>query len=213
MLEITCRGLYAFGHDLKIRLCLNRDVSPSELTIRPSNPNVMKPILRSTQLSMQFLPLIYVKMPTTVAILTFIRRIHSPSDRIKQGFISFRNLVVWANEMSCSAVLSMKKFYNLMIKTFALEMNGYLLHNLVESIRQVITMASNLDPDQDLQNVGPDLDPNRLTLWFFLQKVNFCYPFWKPCRSRPAGFCNPLRRFHIKEWQVLINKWINKLIN
>ena len=66
--------------------------------------------------------------------------------------------------MSCSAVLSMKKFYNLMIKTFALEMNGYLLHNLVESIRQVITMASNLDPDQDLQNVGPDLDPNRLTL-------------------------------------------------
>ena len=25
--------------------------------------------------------------------------------------------------------------------------------------------ANSLNPDQDRQNVGPDLDPNRLTLW------------------------------------------------
>ena len=30
--------------------------------------------------------------------------------------------------------------------------------------RLLITSANCLDPDQDLQNVGPDLDPNRLTL-------------------------------------------------
>ena len=28
----------------------------------------------------------------------------------------------------------------------------------------LITFANSLDPDQDRQNVGPDLDPNRLTL-------------------------------------------------
>ena len=30
--------------------------------------------------------------------------------------------------------------------------------------RLLITFANSLDPDQDRQNVGPDLDPNRLTL-------------------------------------------------
>ena len=29
----------------------------------------------------------------------------------------------------------------------------------------LITFANSLDPDQDRQIVGPDLDPNRLTLW------------------------------------------------
>ena len=29
--------------------------------------------------------------------------------------------------------------------------------------RLLITFANSLDPDQDRQNVGPDLDPNRLT--------------------------------------------------
>ena len=27
------------------------------------------------------------------------------------------------------------------------------------------TFSNSLDPDQDRQNVGPDLDPNSLTLW------------------------------------------------
>ena len=30
--------------------------------------------------------------------------------------------------------------------------------------RLLITFANSLDPDQDRQNVGPDLDPSRLTL-------------------------------------------------
>ena len=30
--------------------------------------------------------------------------------------------------------------------------------------RLLITFANSLDPDQAKQNVGPDLDPNRLTL-------------------------------------------------
>ena len=31
--------------------------------------------------------------------------------------------------------------------------------------RLLITFANSLDPDQDRQDVGPDLDPNCLTLW------------------------------------------------
>ena len=30
----------------------------------------------------------------------------------------------------------------------------------------LITFANSLDPDQDQQNTGPDLDQNRLTLWY-----------------------------------------------
>ena len=42
----------------------------------------------------------------------------------------------------------------------------------------LITFANNLDSNQAGQNVGPDLDPNCLTLWWyswkiFLKKVNF----------------------------------------
>ena len=42
--------------------------------------------------------------------------------------------------------------------------------------RLLITFANSLDPDQDRQNVGPDLDPNFLTLWqcsgsIFLKKL------------------------------------------
>ena len=32
------------------------------------------------------------------------------------------------------------------------------------------TFANSLDPDLARQNVGPDLDPNRLTLWWYSQK-------------------------------------------
>ena len=34
---------------------------------------------------------------------------------------------------------------------------------LVATCRLLITFANSLDPDQDRQNVGPDLDPNYLT--------------------------------------------------
>ena len=45
------------------------------------------------------------------------------------------------------------------------------------SLLSLITFGNSLDPDQDQQNVGPDLDPNSLTLMIFLkeffEKVDF----------------------------------------
>ena len=41
----------------------------------------------------------------------------------------------------------------------------------------LITIASSLDPDQDRQNVGLDLDPNCLTYWSCSWK-NFLYKFF-----------------------------------
>ena len=35
---------------------------------------------------------------------------------------------------------------------------------LAATCRLLITFANSFDPDQDRQNVGPDLDPNPLTL-------------------------------------------------
>ena len=37
--------------------------------------------------------------------------------------------------------------------------------------RLLITFANSLDPDQDRQNVGPDLDPNYLTLIVFPKEI------------------------------------------
>ena len=39
----------------------------------------------------------------------------------------------------------------------------------------LITFANSLDPDQAQQNVGSDLDPNCLTLWWYSWKMIF----WK----------------------------------
>ena len=41
----------------------------------------------------------------------------------------------------------------------------------------LITFANNLDIDQDLQNFGPDLDPNHLTLIWFLKEILDVYSF------------------------------------
>ena len=35
----------------------------------------------------------------------------------------------------------------------------------------LITFANSLDPDEARQNVGPDLDPNCLTLWRYSRKI------------------------------------------
>ena len=37
--------------------------------------------------------------------------------------------------------------------------------------RLLITFANSLDPDQALHLVGPDLDPNCLTLWWYTWKI------------------------------------------
>ena len=41
---------------------------------------------------------------------------------------------------------------------------GILIMSLPTECRLLITFANSLDPDQARQNVGPDLDPNFLTL-------------------------------------------------
>ena len=67
----------------------------------------------STQLTMTFILLVNIKMPTILGILTFISRINTPSECIKQGetfifqhFLKF----LWAVEISCSAELNEKSF-------------------------------------------------------------------------------------------------------
>ena len=75
-----------------------------------SGPEVIKLFPFSTQLSMKFILLIYVEMPTFVGILTYISMINTTSERLKARnfFIcwSFSSLSV---EISCSVELSMKK--------------------------------------------------------------------------------------------------------
>ena len=46
-------------------------------------PEVIKLVPCSTQLSMKFILLINVKMPTTVGILTFISMINTTAERLK----------------------------------------------------------------------------------------------------------------------------------
>ena len=43
--------------------------------------------------------------------------------------------------------------------------------NLMETCRLLITFANSLDPDQDQQNVGSDLDANCLCRTHFLKKL------------------------------------------
>ena len=41
-----------------------------------------------------------------------------------------------------------------------------------KQIPKLYSKFNNLDPDQTQQNVGPDLDPNCLTLMVFLKKLS-----------------------------------------
>ena len=52
-------------------------------------------------------------------------------------------------------------------KPFAWLLNSFLASGYI--CRLLITFENRLDPDQDRQNVGPDLDPNRLTLIVLLK--------------------------------------------
>ena len=45
--------------------------------------------------------------------------------------------------------------------------------------RLLITFANSLEPDQAWQNVGPDLDPNCLTLWWYSWKIFFKISIFK----------------------------------
>ena len=48
-----------------------------------------------------------------------------------------------------------------------------------------MAFASSLDPDQARQNVGPDLDPNCLTLMLFLQDF-----FWEKSKKKNQQVTN-----------------------
>ena len=56
------------------------------------------------------------------------------------------------------------------------EVNSFLTSS--DFCRLVITLANSSNPDQDQENVGPDLDPSCLTLWVFLKFLLKSY-FWK----------------------------------
>ena len=73
------------------------------------------------QLSMKFILLINVKMPTIVGILTFISMIHTTSESLKEIKVFFAAFKFsWAVETLCSVELSM-------IKSFITSEPGYLI--------------------------------------------------------------------------------------
>ena len=75
-------------------------------------PEVIKLFPCSTQLSMEFILLINVKMPT------FISMTNTTSERLKAK--NLLHLLLWAVEISCSGELSMEKVYNLGASSLAL---------------------------------------------------------------------------------------------
>ena len=68
-------------------------------------------------------------------------------------------------------LLFLKKRQNLKLSSAAncrWRFKGYLIVSQTSTLFLLAvlkTIANSLDPDQDGQNVGPDLDPNYLTLW------------------------------------------------
>ena len=66
-------------------------------------------------MSMKFILLINVKMPTIVGMLTFISMIKTSLDSLKsRNVYTFQHFCFYEQfELLCSVELSMKKFYNL----------------------------------------------------------------------------------------------------
>ena len=73
---------------------------------RGPGPEVIKKIF-CPQLSIKFIMLINVKIPTIDDILTFISMINTTSKRLKAKNVFL--FMLWAVEISCSVELSMKK--------------------------------------------------------------------------------------------------------
>ena len=76
-----------------------------------ARPRGYKTFSCSTQLSMKFILLLNVKMPTIVGILTFISKINTISEWLKARnfFICRYFSFLWAVEISCLVEFSMKK--------------------------------------------------------------------------------------------------------
>ena len=86
-----------------------------------SGPEVIKLFSYSTQLSMKFIPLINVKMPTIVGILTFISMINTTSERLKARNIFICQNFSFYEQLQFRAQLSWtrKKFYNLGTRSYS----------------------------------------------------------------------------------------------
>ena len=79
-----------------------------------SGIKVIKTFSCSIQISMKFILLINVKMPTFAGILTLISSINTIAESFKQEKIFFHHSnFSWAIEISCSVEISMRKFYNI----------------------------------------------------------------------------------------------------
>ena len=76
------------------------------ITLRPG-PEVIKLFRCSTQLSAKFIPLINVKMPTLVGILTFISMIITTSERhfFVCWYLSFYEQLIFCAQLSMKKVL------------------------------------------------------------------------------------------------------------
>ena len=76
-------------------------LSLQPLHLPTTGPGVIKLFPCSTQLSIKFILLINVKMPTTVGILTFISRINTTSERrFISGYFSFYELLKFRAQLS-----------------------------------------------------------------------------------------------------------------
>ena len=72
--------------------------------------------------------------------------------------------------------------------------------------RLLIIFANSLDPDQDRQNVGSDLYPNRLVLKDCLKKVNF--EKQKSARAcKNTQYVNSKYRSHVCLWSSVEQNW------
>ena len=71
-----------------------------------SGPEIIKVFPCSTQLSMKFIQLINVKMPTIVGILTFISMIHTTSERLKARNFFICRYLSFYEQLKLSAYLS-----------------------------------------------------------------------------------------------------------
>ena len=82
---------------------------------RSVGPEFIKRSSCSTQLSIKFIMLINVKIPTIVGILTFISVINATSERLKARHFLFVGILVFYEQLKFRAQLSWawQKFYNL----------------------------------------------------------------------------------------------------
>ena len=84
-------------------------------------------MFNSAELSMKFILLINVKMPTIVGILTFIRMIKTTSERLKARNFFICRYFSFYEQLKFRAQLSWawKKFYNLRARSFETQIFSY----------------------------------------------------------------------------------------